>query len=301
MTAQTKSSTAIQLGEPVEHRGIVVAPLFPRTTPRAGYLTFEEAAPLGFRISEVDEAGSVPQLIAENPLDRNVLLYDGEELAGAKQNRILNVTVLVAAHAKTHVPVSCVEQGRWSRRSATFAPAPSAAHPELRRRKAERLAGAPSELGAAQSEVWHEVAAKSVRLGVQSPTGAQSDIFRSYEDELAALVAAFPLEPGQSGTLVALGPDRICLDYVSRPDAFARLHSKLLRGAMLDAIERLDGKAAAPDDLERLAVSVESTPRRREPSAGLGEDVRLDTETAVGSGLELDGELLQLSAFSRGR
>src|SRR5256885_12588694 len=31
------------------------------------------------------------------PLKANVLLYDGEELLGAKQNRILNVTVLVAA------------------------------------------------------------------------------------------------------------------------------------------------------------------------------------------------------------
>lgn len=37
----------------------------------------------------------MPTLAVENPLDENVLLYDGEELVGAKQNRILNVTVLV--------------------------------------------------------------------------------------------------------------------------------------------------------------------------------------------------------------
>ena len=35
-----------------------------------------------------------------NPLDDRVLLYDGEELVGAKQNRILNVTVLVEARSK---------------------------------------------------------------------------------------------------------------------------------------------------------------------------------------------------------
>src|ERR671930_1654670 len=113
----------IQLGEPVEHRGVVIAPLFPRTDPRAEYLTLEQAIALGFHVTEVDAAGSVPELLAKNPLDANVLLYDGEELLGAKQNRILNVTVLVPAHAETRIPVSCVEQGRWAARSAGFASA----------------------------------------------------------------------------------------------------------------------------------------------------------------------------------
>ena len=40
--------STIQLGEPVEHRGLVVAPLFPRTTPRAEYLKLDEAIRLAF-------------------------------------------------------------------------------------------------------------------------------------------------------------------------------------------------------------------------------------------------------------
>src|SRR4051794_35805362 len=110
----------IQLGDLVEHRGIVIAPLFPESDPRAEYLTLEEALPLGFRVSEVNTEGSVPELLAFNPLDQAVLLYDGEELLGAKQNRILNVTVLTAPHSETRIPVSCVEQGRWHAASATF-------------------------------------------------------------------------------------------------------------------------------------------------------------------------------------
>jgi hypothetical protein len=294
-----QTSTAIQLGEPVEHRGIVVAPLFPRIQPRADYLTFDEAAPLGFRIEEVDEAGSVPQLLVENPLDASVLLYDGEELVGAKQNRILNVTVLVEAHGKTKIPVSCVEQGRWSRRSRYFAPAPSATYPELRRRKAERLLAAPAEPGVAQAEVWDTISEKAFRTGVHSPTGAQRDIFDAHEGELAELRKAFPLEPGQSGMLLAIGPERLCLDYVSRPTAFARLYPKLLEGAMLDALEHLGTKPATDERLERFLGEVEVTDRKRTPSVALGEDVRVATEKVIGSGLELDGELIQLSAFSR--
>src|ERR671937_2837604 len=116
--------TRLQLGEPIEHRGIVIAPLFPRVDPKADYVTLEEALPLGFRVTEVDASGAVPELLAVNPLDKPVLLYDGEELLGAKQNRILNVTVLVAPKRETRIPVSCVEQGRWHARSASFEPAP---------------------------------------------------------------------------------------------------------------------------------------------------------------------------------
>lgn len=72
------------------------------------------------RVTEVSEAGSVPFLQVANGADRPLLLVDGEELIGAKQNRILNTTVLVAAHAEVTIPVSCVERGRWGYRGREF-------------------------------------------------------------------------------------------------------------------------------------------------------------------------------------
>src|SRR6266516_1422442 len=135
MTTKLASDT-LQLGDPVEHRGMVIGPLFPRRQPVAEYLTLEDALPLGFRVEEVDSAGSVPELAVHNPLEANVLLYDAEELLGAKQNRILNVTVLVAAQSKTVIPVSCVEEGRRRARTAFFSGSRHAAYPDLRRRKA---------------------------------------------------------------------------------------------------------------------------------------------------------------------
>jgi hypothetical protein len=294
---KTLESHPIQLGDAVEHRGIVIAPLFPRSDPRAEYLTLEQAVPLGFHVTEIDAAGSVPELLATNPLDKNVLLYDGEELLGAKQNRILNVTVLVAAASQTRIPVSCVEAGRWHAQSARFSPGGHAAYPELRRQKAQRLSAAPLDLGVAQSAVWEEISAKASRMNVHSPTGAQDDIFTSQRDSLDSLRERFPLVPGQSGALFALD-DSVCVDYVSRPDAFAQLYPKLLHGYLLDAIERLDAKPAKT--LAAFLDSVGSAPRSRRKSPGLGYDVRLAGEHVLGSGLDLDKELLQLCAFSTG-
>jgi hypothetical protein len=287
----------VQLGEPVEHRGIVVTPLYPTRDPTAAYVTLDEALGAGLRVTEVDESGSVPELLVDNPLDVRVLLYDGEELVGAKQNRILNVSVLVEARSKLRIPVSCVEQGRWSRRSAFFDADRHISHAQLRRRKAEALAARPLARGVAQGEVWDAVNEKLMNMSVDSPTAAASDMHRARAQDIRALEDLFPAEPGQCGVFLGLGDD-MCIDVVSRPEAFARLWPKLRAGYLLDALEHLDGKPTPFAVVPTFLGWVGRAEQSRQPSAGLGEDVRLRGESVIGSGLELEGELLQLSAFT---
>ena len=286
-----------QIGDPVEHRGIVVAPLFPLRGPRARYVTFDTALAHGLSITETSETGEVPELVVTNPLPYDVLLYDGAEIVGAKQNRILNVTVLVAAGSTIRVPVSCTEEGRWRSVSAAFSPAPHIANTELRRRKAMALAAMPLARGAAQHDVWDSVRAQGERMGSSSPTGAHRDLFSARERELAALEPAFPAEAGQCGAVLGLG-DTLCLDAVSRPDAFAAIWPKLRRGYLLDALEHLDGPATQPKRLLGFVDEVADALVTRGPSAGLGSDVRVKGPGVLGSGLELDRESIQLSAYT---
>ena len=91
------------------------------------------------RVTEVSEAGSVPFLQVANGADRPLLLLDGQELIGAKQNRILDTTVLVAAHTEVTIPVSCVEQGRWGYRGRQFRPGDASLYASLRARKASHV------------------------------------------------------------------------------------------------------------------------------------------------------------------
>jgi hypothetical protein len=101
-----------QLGAAQSFERLTVTPLFGRDRPGADYLSLDQgsAHPEGFVITEVDDAGEVTALLASNPLDRPVLLYEGEEVAGAKQNRMIARPLLVPAKtARLTVPVSCVE------------------------------------------------------------------------------------------------------------------------------------------------------------------------------------------------
>jgi hypothetical protein len=286
-----------QVGEPVDHRGIVLAPLFPLRAPVARYETLDDALARGLEITEVGPDGAVPELAVSNPLDEAVLLYDGEELAGAKQNRILDVSVLVAPRSKLVVPVSCVERGRWRTVSRRLVSAGHVAHTELRRTKARALGTAPLARGAAQGAVWDSVDIRLQALDVDSATRAHSDAFRAHRRRLDDLATAFAALPGQCGVVLGIG-DALCLDAVSRPDAFAALWPKLRDGYLLDALDRLDRPPTDAEHVLRFVGQVGGAEATRGPAAGLGVDLRLRGPGLVGSGLELDGELLQLSAFT---
>jgi hypothetical protein len=260
-----------QLGDPAQYRGVVVVPLFPTRDPVCAYLTLDEALREGLAITETSLSGSVPELAVRNPLERNVLLYDGEELVGAKQNRILNLTVLLAPQSRTRIPVSCVESGRWRMRSAAFAAASHTAGPELRLRKAQVLGANPLARGVAQSEVWSAIDEQSLRRGVSSPTAAHADLFTHHRAALRELRQAFPARPGQCGVIVVLPDGHTCLDYLSRPDAYAEHHRKLLDGYLMDALDQLDRPAAGNEPVHWILDQLALVPLSRRGSAGLGE------------------------------
>ena len=68
---------------------------------RPGYITLTEAMEAGsLRVDEVGEDGSVSQVRVINQGECPVLFLFGEEIRGAKQNRVANATFLVPAKTK---------------------------------------------------------------------------------------------------------------------------------------------------------------------------------------------------------
>lgn len=100
------------VGVPLRYKNLSLFPLFAPVPLSVPYDLADEAIGRGtVTVEEVSESGSVPDLSVENLGDVRVLFLEGEELVGAKQNRILNTSLLIAAHTKSKLPVSCVEQG----------------------------------------------------------------------------------------------------------------------------------------------------------------------------------------------
>lgn len=277
-------SLPFQVGEARSFRALTLVPLFPARDPVLGYVGLDEALASGLRVSEVGGRGLVGALVVSNPLPEAVLLYEGETLTGAKQDRAVDRTLLVPAGGTVKIPVTCVEQGRW-RWHGPFRAAPHAAYPELRRATRE-----------GQAAAWAAVADKARRLGVRSATGAADALYRGRRPALDPYLQALPRAPGQAGVIAAVAGRLVCLDYVSRPEVFAGLYGKLLRGYALDALEAEPGLPLSAAALGRFLGELELAPRTLRAAPGLGEEGIL-AGYVVGRELVVAEEPVALAAF----
>src|SRR5262245_14532383 len=182
----------LQAEAPVAFRAITVLPLRAPSPVDPPWLLLPEALGYGSaEVSEVSEQGSVPTLHVINRGSQDVLLLDGEELVGAKQNRILNTTVLVRAHSTLEVPVSCVEQGRWQYTSRRFASSAHSLYASMRLKKAAQVHESlrlSQSFGSDQTAIWNDLGQRAKALKVKSAlAGAFTGRAREVDDYTPAL------------------------------------------------------------------------------------------------------------------
>jgi hypothetical protein len=190
----------------------------------------------------------VPNLQVKNNGQIAILILTGEELVGAKQNRIVNATFMIGAGHSVTLPVSCVEQGRWQYRGKDFRSENRMSSPMLRKGVQQDVMGAMGEgLGfrANQSRVWTELSEKSLRMKVRSDTGAMSDIYESYEDQLRHYTNRFSLAENQNGIMVTINDQVIGLEIFDSPDSLAKYFQKIIHSYALDVIRSGEPKGTS--------------------------------------------------------
>jgi hypothetical protein len=295
--------SSLEIGQPQIEGGLAVFPLFRKDAAVMDYLLLDEALDLELaHVTEVSEAGHVPELAFENDSPQRVLLVDGDELLGARQNRIVNISILVGAGKKLVIPVSCVEQGRWSYRSARFAAAKRSLFASAKAKKMASMSRAMRDGGSRRSdqrEIWSGISAQMSARRVESDTGAMSDLYEAVEPDLDRYAKAFTVQPGQAGAVFADGSRVIGLELFDAPEAFGKCFGKMVRSYALDVVE-------APMPVDAAAVKIEvrrfldemlKAATEKYAALGDGEDVRLAGEGIAGGAL-LDGErVVHLAAY----
>lgn len=301
-----KHLAGVRFGELQKYRGIAVYPLLAHEAGGLEYVTLGEAMENRWlTVTEVSQGGSVPELKVTSSAAMPILLLDGEELAGAKQNRVLNTTVLVPAGASIVIPVSCTERGRWSYASPAFCESGNVMARQARARKTSSVSESLAcEAGfrSDQGQVWADIDLMQAASGASSATSAMRDVYRAKENDLAGAMAAFPLIADQAGLLVLLDGRPVGMDMLSRPAAYARLHAKLAKSYVMDALlaGHRKGRAHPPANEASarafLAAAMGCTERRFK-SMGLGEDCRYKDGAVAGSALVHEGTVIHAAFF----
>lgn len=293
----------LEFGELQTFKNMGIIPLFTVVENGPEYVSLKEAMDGKLiTVTEVDQAGSVPQLKVINTSSLSILLLDGEELAGAKQNRILNTSILLEGNSETIIPVSCTEQGRWGYTSAAFYDSGTIMSHRIRASKGHTVSDslrAGRGYSSDQGHVWSEIERMHREAGTSSATGAMRDVYTAKTEELNEYLQTFECVPHQQGSLVFINGEAAGFDVISRESAYESLHPKLLGSYAIDALiqkkERFDKPSA--DKARELLQQAQMCEESKFDSIGRGHDYRFEGPNVVGSGLVLAGSVIHLAFF----
>ena len=268
------------------------------------YITLKEAYENQLiQISEVSDSGSVPELRVVNFSQKNILLIDGEELAGAKQNRILNTSIMVPAKGDIVIPVSCTEEGRWSYDTPNFFDSDELASSKIRARKMDHVSKnlkTHKSYASDQGDVWDNIKLMSEKENILSRTGSMKDIYDHKRESLDMITGYFPIQDGQKGLLVFSGNGLIGLDVFSNESAYKQYHEKLLRSYIISvpSHETVTEKSVEDINVGSLLKNIRSCNEEIFPSKGIGEDHRYVGPGLVGLMLSVEHQFIHAAFFS---
>ena len=299
MTMTIPTLDTLSIGWPITRLGVSFFPVYLADN-QLPAITTGEASRL--EVDELDEP-SVQELRVRNPGDKPVLVVEGEHFLGNKQNRSVNVTVLVPSLGNLKIPVSCLERGRWgrpqtSRRDEAFTAA------RVRAEKNEGVSRSGSREGD-QDAVWGEVDAMLSRESVQSPTAAAADVKRashrrkpSRDTAVRELVDRGPL-PGQCGIVVVHGSWVTSMDLFGAPHLLAAHWGALIRSHLLESPAAKGNPSATRvlDIVRRFAFA----PARQAQGVGLGVEHRVTDDRLTGHALTLNGAMVHAAFFTKGK
>ena len=272
---------------------------------RNEFITLDEAMKGGYiEVKEISEGGSVPDLRVRNSSRKRLIIFDGETLIGAKQNRIVNTTIIVLPGKEVIIPVSCVEKGRWRYKSRSFRSSSTRLYPELRKEVCRDTLNSlkmNSRAYSDQNKVWNYVDMKMEHMGVSSPTSAMEDIFTEYGDRLTDFTKKFKPCDGQVGVGILINNQLTLLEIFPDHEILKKSFQKVISSAGLDAIGyRKKPSASAKGrgkSIQGIFKKIKEGKIEAFNGVGGGKDLRITGEGVIGSAFEYGSEILHLTVF----
>lgn len=252
-------------------------------------------------ITEVNESGSVPVVKVENKsTDRSCLLLEGMVISGGKQTRNLLASVIVLAGATIQIPVACVERNRWSYSRRDFQSTSSIFRAKSR---AVQKTGVTASLRlhgtyhADQGAVWRETQDSLNLAGAYSPTSNYSDAHEKMTARIQGFVQSIQPVADQVGAIFFSHEGVIGAEVMATPELFSRSHDQIVGSFAWEALSAPPLNGVSIDPVKAWWGNVLDSPFTLHKSVGVGDDVRIETDHIIGSGLVYGGITMHLSCF----
>ena len=233
------NNQTLHLSRPMTYKGLTLVGISsPNKTDGQRYLTLSEGIRSGnVKIAEVSESGNVPKLSIQNHSTQPLFIMDGEELVGAKQNRITNSSFVISPHCTTTIPVSCVEQNRWSYNSRNFATSDNIIFNKGRKEKFQDIHDR-NDYQADQGKVWGNINEKMSNLNSQNRTASMNRVYEDKNNTLNDYVSKFKSQHNDIGVIYAIGNRIEGVDIFHGNYLFKHFLPKIIKSCVLEILDQ---------------------------------------------------------------
>lgn len=237
-------------------------------------------------VNEINEQGSVNNLSVINTSPHFVFFMDGDVLVGAKQNRVLNTSVLLEPDSKTNITVSCVEQGRWRRKSALFSKPDYIAPAMLRKKKninVYKNLKSGNSYYASQSDVWESVSHYESVYSIKSETSDLSEIMESRMADFDSFIKYFESHNDANGLTMFSGDKVVSVEIFNRTNVYGEYFHRLLRATAMEIfyMNKEESKMQKDDAIDIMNLEINKLDNSKYsdyPGLAAGTERRYDSE-----------------------
>ena len=288
---------SLELLNAQRYRNMEVIPVRINRNGHNDYLTLKRGISAGFVEITECEVSTVGTVLARNKANVPLVLIDGDEIVGAKQNRIMNRSLIVPPLTTMEVSVSCTEQGRWhydrTGDRAHFDYSDIAADFSTRRNKAHDL----YENDSCQSTVWNSIHDLERKTSFKSRTSALHDNFINLRSKLDGYLKNFHVDYGQCGAIFIINGEIKGLELFANPSIYHDYHEKIFRSYIMEAIVDYRPNYCR-DNIYGFLREISHSEFRTSPSKGIGRHLQFANCYGYGAALFDGCSLVHLNYFN---
>lgn len=258
-------------------------------------------------VTEKSEAGSVNNIIVKNLSDKYLFFSDGDILLGAKQNRVVNISMLIAPNSETNVTVSCIERGRWSRVSSSFTPSDFIIPRSIRAHKHRSLSEnllKHNQFYANQHDVWNRVNDFHFRAGFNnSPTSDLHSGLDAVKESFEEYLNNFKPDQEANGLAVFFDDNLVSIDVFNRDDIYRDYFPRLIHSSATETYYLHEKQinlteALAIEKVNQLLSKLDTQKYVEKANPGVGTLKNFTDETISGFMLNYENHLIHLAILN---
>lgn len=284
----------IALLKPQVHENMAVIPLKSKISYKLDILTLKKGLNLGLAEVKECEHSTVNTVMVTNNAVTPLILIDGEEILGAKQNRIVNNTALIAPKTTQPIPVSCTEHGRWEHTSE-FKQSDYIANYNTRIVKEVSTRGS----GNSQKAIWNSINCLEDENSFKSPTSAMSESYDNLKVNHDEFLKAFKIVDGQCGVLVIQNGEIKGFEIFYNPQIYSEYHEKILRSYLIDNKVENTTFPINADAAKGVIDDALNSPFDKKESCGMEEKFEFENDYGLGSLYSFEDEVIHFSYFKK--